>query len=72
MTKFKIVETDNFGGDYPAEKFVENLPYPLTKEMAEHICKAINEVAYKQRAYDHPRNWQVVGEAYVLQPGFEP
>lgn len=64
---YKIVETDNYGGDYPDEKFVENLPI-LTKENAELIAEAINKTIPASNA----RYWKVVDSNYVLQPGFEP
>jgi hypothetical protein len=40
--RYKIIETDNFGGDYPDEKFV-NLP-AATKEEAERLADLINEI----------------------------
>jgi hypothetical protein len=64
----KIVETDNYGGDYPDEEFV-NLPH-LDKDQAERIAKAIN--AECCRTNSMPRYWKVVEDDYVLQPGFEP
>jgi hypothetical protein len=64
----KIVNTDNYGSDYPNEKFVENLPFPLTEPDAEVICDAINSVVRQP----HPRFWRVVPDDYQLQPGFEP
>lgn len=67
MVRYRIVETDNFGGDYPDEKFV-NLP-PTTKENATKIAEAINAVFSGDHA---PRYWQVREEDYKLQPGFEP
>jgi hypothetical protein len=63
----KIVNTDNFGGDYPNEKFVENLPR-LTEEHARAIVGAINGGIPE----DGPRYFKVVPDDYVLQPGFEP
>ena len=36
MTRFKVVEGDNFDGDYPDEKFV-NVP-ATTKEKAQAIA----------------------------------
>ena len=61
---YKIVETDNYGEDYPDEKFI-NLP-STTKEKAESIAKVINDnLCYS-------RFWKVVDTEYVLQPGFEP
>lgn len=69
IENWAIVETDNFGGDYPNEKFVQNLP-PLTKmykaqEIADAINKAVEDTNY-------PRFWKVVILPYKLQPGFEP
>jgi hypothetical protein len=68
MTRFLIVNTDNFAGDYPNEKFVENLPPLFRKEQAETICKAINSVQHAEA----PRYFKVVEEGYELQPGFKP
>lgn len=63
----KIVETDNFGRDYPDEKFIK-LP-PLNKELADKLCEAIN----KAWSGDYsPRFWKVVEDDYILLPGFEP
>lgn len=63
----KIIETDNFGGDYPDEKFL-SLP-PMTKEAAEMVADAINRVC---SGPDRPRFWRVVENDYTLQLGFEP
>jgi hypothetical protein len=63
----KIIETDNFGGDYPDEKFL-NLP-PLSERHAQHIAHAINEVLCP---YNAPRYWRVVPDDYKLLPGFTP
>ncbi|KKM78060.1 hypothetical protein LCGC14_1363770 [marine sediment metagenome] len=64
----RIVETDNFGGDYPDEKFV-NLPF-MTLPKAEKVAAVINEVCC---AHDEsPRFWKVVENNYVLSPAFEP
>ena len=65
---WKIVEGDNFAGDYPNENFV-NLPL-TSKAKAQSIADAINAVFC---AYDSaPRYWRVVEKDYVLAPGFEP
>lgn len=64
---YKIVETDNFGGDYPDEKFV-SLP-PMTKEKAEAIAGAINQHLSGNHC---DRYWKVVDSDYTLSPGFEP
>lgn len=63
----KIVNTDNFGGDYPDERFVKNLPR-LTTEHAKRICEAINAGLPE----NHDRYFKVVEDDYQLQPGFEP
>lgn len=62
----QIIETDNFGGDYPAETFV-NLPR-MTKEHAERVADAING-GFPE---DASRYWRAVDDDYTLQPGFEP
>lgn len=64
----KIVNTDNFDGDYPDEQFVTNLPHPLTERMAQRICDSINSTVDAH----NPRYWKVVADDYKLQPGFEP
>lgn len=64
----RIVETDNFGGDYPDEKFV-NIP-SVSPEHAKQIADAINNALCN---HDHAtRYWRVVENDYKLQPGFEP
>lgn len=62
----RIVETDNFDGDYPDEKFL-NIP-PLPDYFAKAITDAIN-AAFPS---DSKRVWVVVQNDYVLRPGFEP
>lgn len=62
----RIVETDNYDGDYPDEKNV-NL-YGMKKEHAEVVAKAIN-AGYPK---DYPRYWKVVSDNYELKLGFEP
>ena len=62
----KIVETDNYDGDYPDEKFLD-LP-DLSCASAGLIVNMINEAAGKT----HPRHWKVVENDYILCPGFEP
>ena len=67
MTGFRIIETDNYGGDYPNESFLR-LP-PTTRENAQRIADAINAAFCPEHGR---RYWRVVPEDYVLQPGFEP
>lgn len=61
----RIVNTDNFGGDYPNETFVL---WPLSKDRAQRIADILNEDAGDYS----PRFYKVVENDYVLQPGFEP
>lgn len=62
----KIVDTDNFNGDYPNEQVIaENI---TNQYFADLICKLLNEDGgpYAGRYY------KVVEDTYQLQPGFEP
>lgn len=70
MPRFLIVNTDNFDGDYPDEKFVENLPRLDDRAYAERIAEAINNGFGGSGM--QPRFFKVVEEGYVLRPGFEP
>lgn len=61
----RIIDTDNFGGDYPDEKFVL---WPMRRESAEQIAAILNA-----DAGEHARRYyRVVDDGYVLVPGFEP
>lgn len=68
MPEYRIVNTDNYGSDYPDEKFVENLPLMYSKERAQCICNAINYGISEM----HFRYFKVVEMPYQLQPGFVP
>lgn len=68
MELFKVVEGDNFDGDYPNEKFV-SVP-ATTKEKAQSIADAINK-AFNQDGHGS-RFWRVCPQDYKLSPGFEP
>ena len=63
---FRIIETDNFGGDYPDESFLP-LP-PMKHEKAKAVATAINDAFTEITT----RFWREVPEDYVLQGGFEP
>lgn len=65
---YAVVNTDNYGSDYPNEKFlVERV---RTKFNAEAIAHFMNQEFCRD---DHDtRYWKVVEEPYQLQPGFEP
>ena len=65
--KMKIVNADNFEGDSANETFV-NLP-SLDNELAMKLCDRINEAWSGDYAL---RYWKIVGDDYVLSPGFEP
>ena len=67
MRNFRIIETDNFGGDYPDEKFL-SLPN-MTRIQAHAVADAINAACSGNTA---SRYWCVVDVDYKLQPGFEP
>ena len=68
---WRVVDTDNFGGDYPNERFIAISV--ASKETAELLADAWNK---KHGAEQHgPRFARVVKHveiAYVLVPGFEP
>lgn len=66
---FKVVETCNYDGDYPNEKFVEPLPARMSEAQASRICDAIMTCVPDKM---HPRYYRVVREGYALQPGFTP
>ena len=63
----RIIETDNFGGDYPDERFV-NIP-SMQPEASQRIAEEINQACSGATA---SRYWRVVDNDYVLQSGFEP
>ena len=59
----RVIETDNYGRDYPDEKFVSEV---LPKKEAQAIADKLNDKdgMYSQRYY------KVVEDDYELQPGF--
>ena len=65
--RYMIVNTDNFGSDYPNESF---LPIGSlgSQADAQQICNILNREGgdYASRYY------KVVEYGYTLQPGFEP
>lgn len=71
----KIVDTDNFGSDYPNEKFLakvdstgKTISIVMSKERAEKVVEALNAGVSEMSS----RYWKVVADDYELQPGFEP
>ncbi len=65
--EYKIVNTDNFCGDYPDEFFV-NVP-GTSLDNARKIADFLNEIFNHETS---PRYYTVVEQNYKLQPGFEP
>ena len=72
---FIVVDTDNFGGDYPNEKYLSitdsegnTRPRLFRREEAEKVVEAINSLAPKNA----PRWYKVEPASYQLKPGFEP
>jgi hypothetical protein len=62
----KIIDTDNFGGDYPDEKVIaDNI---TNKTFGEVMVKALNDYVGEESS----RYYQLKEDDYVLQPGFEP
>lgn len=60
----RIVDTCNYGSDYPAEKFVLG---ELPASIAQRIAEALNE----KEGPDARRFFTVVPDDYALQPGQE-
>ena len=66
---WRVIDTDNFDGDYPDESFVA--VGSRTSEEAQRYADAAN----KQMGENAPRHLRVVKHieiTYVLKPGFEP
>lgn len=63
----KIVDTDNFGGDYPNEQVIaDNIQ---SQKYADIMCEALNAKVGGEHAL---RYYKVVADDYVLVPGFQP
>jgi hypothetical protein len=61
----KVVNTDNFGSDYPAERFLN--VGSISGSQAKRIADILNEGDPNASRY-----WKVVPDNYELAPGFEP
>jgi len=61
----RIVNTDNFAGDYPDETFVL---WPMRQDRAQRIADILNEDGGERSR----RYFKVEADDYVLVPGFEP
>lgn len=69
MDSYRIIETDNFGGDYPNEQWITTYTFRSEYE-AQLICTAFNKWLCPD---ENSRRWcKVVKLPYKLQPGFEP
>lgn len=74
---YKIIETDNFDGDYPAEVELARKDsegsttfiFPNEKQ-AQLVCDALNKALSNNTS--SLRYYKVVDYQYILQPGFEP
>ena len=62
----RIVETDNYGRDYPDEKFA--LPYHMPPETAQAVADVLN----RYRVAGTDRYFTIVDNTYTLAPAFEP
>jgi hypothetical protein len=74
-TSVKIVNTDNFGRDYPNESFFVDVSMPLevANAIVERLNKSLGHSEASSRYGREPdRIYKVVSPEYVLQPGFEP
>lgn len=66
---YRIIDTDNFGGDYPNEKFIATgIQY---KQTADRMADALNEAGgpHATRFYRVVRHVEI---RYQLAPGFQP
>jgi len=63
----RIIDTDNFDGDYPDEHF-HLMKMPADK--AKRICDILNIEVLTSPT--EPRFYKVVPDDYKLKPGFEP
>lgn len=62
----RIINTDNFGSDYPSEQFVL---WSMGPEAAKEVAEVLNKWFSGDQA---PRYFKVVPDDYELAPGFEP
>ena len=66
---FRLVDADNFGGDYPNEKWACLYTFQ-TKAAAQIVADVLTDnLGFDERS---PRYVKVVETPYELQPGFEP
>jgi hypothetical protein len=66
----RIVDTDNFGGDYPDEHFHGHC---MPEKVARAIADMLNaDLQGPDDSYTASRYYKVVRDDYKLQPGFTP
>jgi len=77
MTTHIVVNTDNFGGDYPDEKALAVIDAAgkmrvklFGEREAERVATMLNE--FDHNGDDSPRYWTTRRASYKLQGGFEP
>lgn len=64
----KIIDTDNFNGDYPDE---QDIAVGIKRrDLAEVMCDALND--WSGSEVDSLRYYKVVEDDYKNRPGFEP
>lgn len=69
---YRIVDTDNFGGDYPDERFVMDASgSPAEFQTKDGARKLVDEMNDGSGTYA-PRYYKVVKMPYELVAGFEP
>lgn len=63
----KIIDTDNFGGDYPNEKVMAEKVF--NKIVGQAMVDGLNTALSGEYA---PRFYKLVEDDYILKGGFEP
>lgn len=76
MTLYKVVNTDNFGGDYPDERELvwadskgKSVPFLMRESEASRVVQKLND---ELSGWNASRHFVMRPQNYVLQPGFEP
>lgn len=78
MRYYRLINTDNFNGDYPNERFLceqnsegKCTPCVFNAEEASAVQQALNKALGHPNPYVN-RYWMVVENDYQLKPGFTP
>lgn len=64
MKNFRVINSDNYGSDFPDEVFVSGVP-PMDKEQATYLASLLNSFTGEQS----PRHYCVVPDTYKLVGG---